>query len=100
MKDMRRVRLLRGDVAAASVNTGFPPYLVTVPLAIYSRPPRPETPPRLGRALLACAAAAPASPLMWEIRGAEGLRMCDTSAIPQLTTVNPNITVMLMGEEA
>lgn len=34
------------------------------------------------------------------VKGTTGLRVVDASAMPQLTAVNPNITVMLMGERA
>ena len=34
------------------------------------------------------------------VKGVSGLRVVDASAMPQLTSVNPNITVMLMGERA
>lgn len=34
------------------------------------------------------------------VKGAKSLRVVDASAMPQLTAVNPNITVMLMGERA
>ena len=42
------------------------------------------------------------SPLDPELRvkGVSGLRVVDASAMPQLVAVNPNITVMLMGERA
>ncbi|WP_372487750.1 GMC family oxidoreductase [Corynebacterium mastitidis] len=44
-------------------------------------------------------AEAPLDPEL-RVKGVEGLRVCDASAMPQLTAVNPNITVMLMGERA
>ncbi|MDN5742823.1 MAG: GMC oxidoreductase, partial [Yaniella sp.] len=34
------------------------------------------------------------------VKGTKGLRVVDASAMPQLPAVNPNITVMLMGERA
>lgn len=34
------------------------------------------------------------------VKGVTGLRVVDASAMPQLTAVNPNITVMIMGERA
>src|SRR5699024_12207932 len=34
------------------------------------------------------------------VKGVRGLRVVDASAMPQLPAVNPNITVMLMGERA
>lgn len=34
------------------------------------------------------------------VKGTTGLRVVDASAMPQLPAVNPNITVMLMGERA
>ena len=34
------------------------------------------------------------------VKGTKNLRVVDASAMPQLTAVNPNITVMLMGERA
>ena len=34
------------------------------------------------------------------VKGVSGLRVVDASAMPQLPAVNPNITVMLMGERA
>jgi choline dehydrogenase-like flavoprotein len=34
------------------------------------------------------------------VKGTHNLRVVDASAMPQLTAVNPNITVMLMGERA
>ena len=42
----------------------------------------------------------PASPLDPELRvkGVDGLRVADASVFPAHTTVNPNITVMLVGE--
>ena len=42
----------------------------------------------------------PLSPLDPELRvkGTEGLRVADASVFPEHTTVNPNITVMLVGE--
>ncbi|TQS40919.1 GMC family oxidoreductase [Cryptosporangium phraense] len=32
------------------------------------------------------------------VRGVEGLRVADASVMPSLTTVNPNLTVMMIGE--
>jgi choline oxidase len=42
----------------------------------------------------------PDSPLTPDLRvkGIDGLRVADGSAMPELTTVNPNITTMLIGE--
>ncbi|MFD3637602.1 GMC oxidoreductase, partial [Streptomyces sp. NPDC058664] len=42
----------------------------------------------------------PMSPLDPELRvkGVKGLRVADASVFPEHTTVNPNITVMLVGE--
>lgn len=34
------------------------------------------------------------------VKGVQGLRVVDASAMPQLTAVNPNISVMIMGERA
>lgn len=44
----------------------------------------------------------PESPLDAEMRvkGVSNLRVVDASAMPEITTVNPNITVMMMGERA
>lgn len=33
------------------------------------------------------------------VKGVTGLRVVDASAMPEITTVNPNITVMMMGEK-
>ncbi|MNR60015.1 Choline oxidase [compost metagenome] len=40
------------------------------------------------------------SPLDPELRvkGVTGLRVADASVMPELTTVNPNITTMMIGE--
>lgn len=32
------------------------------------------------------------------VKGVTGLRVADASVIPELTTVNPNITTMMIGE--
>ena len=42
----------------------------------------------------------PLSPLDPELRvkGVAGLRVADASVFPEHTTVNPNITVMMVGE--
>ncbi|KAB1660275.1 choline oxidase [Pseudoclavibacter chungangensis] len=44
----------------------------------------------------------PMSPLdaRLRVKGVTGLRVVDASAMPEITTVNPNITVMMMGEKA
>ncbi|TDT31212.1 GMC family oxidoreductase [Naumannella halotolerans] len=43
----------------------------------------------------------PMSPLdpQLRVKGVQGLRVVDASAMPEITTVNPNITVMMMGEK-
>ena len=33
------------------------------------------------------------------VKGVNRLRVVDASAMPEITTVNPNITVMMMGEK-
>ncbi|PZR54976.1 choline oxidase [Xylanimonas oleitrophica] len=42
----------------------------------------------------------PASPLdpQLRVKGVTGLRVADASVMPEITTVNPNITVMMIGE--
>jgi choline oxidase len=32
------------------------------------------------------------------VKGVTGLRVADASVMPEITTVNPNITVMMIGE--
>lgn len=41
---------------------------------------------------------APLDPQM-RVKGVKGLRVADASAMPEIVTVNPNITVMMMGEK-
>ncbi|MEJ4099751.1 histidine kinase [Corynebacterium mastitidis] len=61
-------------ITATPANTGFPPYLVAAPMAVYSLARHAPDRRLAWGALLACAAAAPASPLMWEVWGADDLR--------------------------
>ncbi|MCH6196382.1 histidine kinase [Corynebacterium mastitidis] len=61
-------------IVATPANTGFPPYLVAAPMAVYSLTRHAPDRRLAWGALLACAAAAPASPLMWELRGPDDLR--------------------------
>jgi choline oxidase len=44
----------------------------------------------------------PMSPLdpQLRVKGVAGLRVADASVMPELTTVNPNITVYMIGERA
>ena len=46
------------------------------------------------------AAGDPGSPLdpQLRVKGVSGLRVADASAMPELVTVNPNITTMMIGE--
>lgn len=43
-------------------------------------------------------AAAPLDPQL-RVKGVQGLRVADASAMPEIVTVNPNITVMMIGEK-
>lgn len=51
-------------IVATPANTGFPPYCVAAPMAVYSLTRHAPDRRLAWGALLACAAAAPASPLM------------------------------------